>query len=95
MFSQAAAWGTLTTYAATASHAQPRWTTTPIAATSAIVMNTSALVLVPQSTNTGARSEPTIPMPAISCESQRTAAASANTPTAPAITRPTDGDTSW
>ena len=93
--SQHAACGTLTTYAATASQAQPCRTTMPIAATSAIAMNTSELVLVPASTRTGARSEPTIPIPAISCEFQRTAVASASAPTAPATTRPTDGDTRW
>ena len=55
-------------------------------------MKTSELVLVPESTNTGARSEPTIPIPAISRESQRTAVTSASAPTAPAMTRPVTGE---
>ena len=67
----------------------------PIAAMSAIVMNTSELVGVPASTNTGASSEPTIPMPAISCEFQRTAVTSASAPMTSAITRPSEDDSKW
>ena len=58
-------------------------------------MNTSELVAVPEPTSTGASSAPTIPIPAISWESQRTAVTSANAPTAPAITRPSTGDRRW
>ena len=58
-------------------------------------MNASATPDVPESTRTGDRSAPMIPIAAISRDSQRTAISVATAPTRPATSSPTAGSTRW
>ncbi len=51
--------------------------------------------VVPASTSTGASSAPTTPMPATTCDSQRTATIVATRPITPPTASPTAGDTRW